>query len=36
MSGEHAKSEMVIGEKPKASGKKDDERIPSKEDNDKH
>jgi hypothetical protein len=31
MSGEHAKREMVTGEKPRSSGKKNEERIPSKE-----
>jgi hypothetical protein len=36
MSGEHAKREMVIGEKPEASGRKNDERTPSKEVGDKH
>jgi hypothetical protein len=36
MSGEHAKREMVTGEKPEASGKKNDERTPSKEADDKH
>jgi hypothetical protein len=35
MSGEHAKREMVNGEKPESSGKKNDERIPSKEVGDK-
>jgi hypothetical protein len=35
-SGEHAKREMVTGKKPKASGKKNDERTPSKEAGDKH
>jgi hypothetical protein len=29
MSGEHAKREMVTGEKPKGSGRKNDERTPS-------
>jgi hypothetical protein len=36
MSGEHAKREMVTGEKPEASGKKNEERTPSKEAGDKH
>jgi hypothetical protein len=36
MSGEHAKREMVTGEKPKASIKKNDERTPSKEADNKH
>jgi hypothetical protein len=36
MSGEHAKREMVTDGKPKASGKKNDERTPSKEADDKH
>jgi hypothetical protein len=36
MSGEHAKMEMVTGEKPEASGKKNEERTPSKEEGDKH
>jgi hypothetical protein len=36
MLGEHAKREMVTGENPKASGKKNDERTPSKETGDKH
>jgi hypothetical protein len=36
MSGEHAKREMVTGEKPKGSGRKNDERTPSKEAGDKH
>jgi hypothetical protein len=31
MSGEHAKREMVIGNKPEASGRKNDEQTPSKE-----
>ena len=31
MSGEHAKREMVTGEKPESSGKKNEERTPSKE-----
>jgi hypothetical protein len=35
MSGEHAKREMVTGEKLEASGKKNDERTPSKEADDK-
>jgi hypothetical protein len=36
MSGEHAKREMVTGEKLEASGRKNDERTPSKEATDKH
>jgi hypothetical protein len=36
MSGEHAKREMVTGEKPEGSGRKNDERTPSKESEDKH
>jgi hypothetical protein len=36
MSGEHAKREMVTDGKPEASGKKNDERTPSKEVDDKH
>jgi hypothetical protein len=36
MSGEHAKREMVTGEKPGSLGKKNEERNPSKEANDKH
>jgi hypothetical protein len=36
MSGEHAKREMVTGEKPEGSGRKNDERTPSKEASDKH
>jgi hypothetical protein len=36
MSGKHAKREMVTGEKLEASGKKNDERTPSKETGDKH
>jgi hypothetical protein len=36
MSGEHAKREMVTGDKPEASGRKNDERTPSKEADDKH
>jgi hypothetical protein len=36
MSGEHAKREMVIGEKVRSSGKKIEERTPSKEAGDKH
>jgi hypothetical protein len=36
MLGEHAKREMVTDEKPEASGKKNDERTPSKETGDKH
>jgi hypothetical protein len=36
MSGEHAKREMVTGDKLEASGRKNDERTPSKEASDKH
>jgi hypothetical protein len=36
MSGEHTKREMVTGKKPETLGKKNDERTPSKEANDKH
>jgi hypothetical protein len=36
MSGEHAKREMVTGENPGCSGKKNEERTPSKEAGDKH
>jgi hypothetical protein len=36
MSGEHAKREMVIEEKPGSSGKKNEERTLSKEASDKH
>jgi hypothetical protein len=36
MSGEHAKRDMVTGEKPKGSGRKNDERTLSKESGDKH
>jgi hypothetical protein len=36
MPGEHAKREMITGKKPEASGKKNDERTPSKEIGDKH
>jgi hypothetical protein len=36
MSGEHAKREMVTGDKPEASGRKNDEWTPSKEAGDKH
>jgi hypothetical protein len=36
MSGEHAKREIVTGEKPKGPGRKNDERTPSKEADDKH
>jgi hypothetical protein len=35
MSREHAKREIVIGEKPRSSGKKNKERTPSKEADDK-
>jgi hypothetical protein len=36
MSGEHAKREIVTGEKLEVSGRMNDERIPSKEADDKH
>ena len=36
MSREHAKREMVTREKPGSSGKKNEERTPSKEAGDKH
>jgi hypothetical protein len=36
MSGEHTKREMVTSEKSKASGRKNEERTPSKEASDKH
>jgi hypothetical protein len=36
MSGEHAKREMVTGEKPEGSRRKNDERTPSREADDKH
>jgi hypothetical protein len=36
MLGEHAKREIVTSEKPEASGKRNDERTPSKEADDKH
>jgi hypothetical protein len=36
MSGEHAKREMVTGDKPGASGRKNDEWTPSKEAGNKH
>jgi hypothetical protein len=36
MSGEHAKREMVTGDKPKASRRKNDELTPSKEADDRH
>jgi hypothetical protein len=36
MSGEHTKREMITSDKPKASGRKNDERTPSKEADDKH
>jgi hypothetical protein len=36
MSGEHTKREMVTGENPEASGRKNDEWTPSKETSDKH
>jgi hypothetical protein len=35
MSGEHTKREMVTGEKPRSSRKKNEERTPSKEAGDK-
>jgi hypothetical protein len=31
MTGDHAKREMVTSEKPEGSGRKNDERTPSKE-----
>jgi hypothetical protein len=36
MSGEHAKREMVTSEKPEGSGRKNEERTPSKETGEKH
>jgi hypothetical protein len=36
MSGEHTKREMVTGEKPKGSGRKNDERTPSREADEKY
>jgi hypothetical protein len=36
MSGEHAKREMIVGEKPGSSGKKNEEKTPSKEAGHKH
>jgi hypothetical protein len=33
---EHVKREMVTGEKPEGSGRKNDEQTPSKEAGDKH
>jgi hypothetical protein len=36
MSGEHVKREIVTGEKPKGSGRKNNERTPSKEVDDKY
>jgi hypothetical protein len=36
MSGEHAKKEMISGEKPGSSGKKNEGKTPSKEADDKH
>jgi hypothetical protein len=36
MLGEHAKREMITGEKPEGSGRKNDERTLSKEADDKH
>jgi hypothetical protein len=36
MPGEHAKREMMTGEKPGSSGKKNEERTPSKEAGDKN
>jgi hypothetical protein len=36
MSEEHAKREIVTGKTPEASGRKNDERTPSKEAGDKH
>jgi hypothetical protein len=36
MSGEHAKREMVIGDKPEGSGRKNNEQTPSREVGDKY
>jgi hypothetical protein len=36
MSGEHAKREMVTGKKLEGSGRKNDERTPSREASNKH
>jgi hypothetical protein len=36
MSGEHAKREMVTGDKPEGSRRKNDEQTPSREAGDKH
>jgi hypothetical protein len=36
MSGEHAKKELMIGEKPRSSGKKIEGKTPSKDADDKH
>jgi hypothetical protein len=36
MSGEHAKREMVIGDKAKGLGRKNNEWTPSRESGDKH
>jgi hypothetical protein len=36
MSGEHAKKELMIGEKPGSLGKKNEGKTPSKEADDKH
>jgi hypothetical protein len=36
MSGEHAKKEFIIEEKPRSSGKKNEGKTPSKEAGDKH
>jgi hypothetical protein len=36
MSGEHAKREMVIGEKPRSWRKKNEGKTPSKDGGDKH
>jgi hypothetical protein len=36
MSGEHAKREMVTGDKPEGSGSKNDKQTPSKDARDKH
>jgi hypothetical protein len=36
MSGEHTKREMVTGEKPEGSGRKNEEQTPSKETDNKH
>jgi hypothetical protein len=36
MSGEHAKRDMVTGDKPEGSRRKNDEQTPSREAGDKH